>query len=413
MAMEEPWGGLSWRNTFTALRWPNYRLWFLGQLISLLGTWMQSTAQGYLAFELTRSPGFLGTVAFATGVPSWIFMLYAGVIADRVSRRKMLIVAQLGMMAVSVVLAVLAFTGLIRAWHLVGLGFALGVANAFDAPARQAIVSDLVDHEDLGNAIALNSIMFNTATALGPAVGGLVYAWIGPGWCFAINALSFLGVLVALLLMRLPPHRAVQLRASALADLRQGLRYVARDRTILALVVIVAVVTVFGMSYVALLPAWAVKILHGDARTNGLLQSARGVGALGCALIIASLGRFRFKGRLLTLGTFLLPVSLLLFAVVRSVPLALLCLVGVGAALILCFTLANTLVQTLADDDLRGRVMGVYSFTFFGFLPVGGLYAGAMAEQLGEPWTVALGAALVFAAAATLRLAYPRLRRIE
>ena len=399
--------------TFASLRHRNYRLWFIGQLVSLLGTWMQSTAQGYLVFELTGSPVYLGTLAFAAGLPSWFFMLYAGVLADRVPRRRIMLATQVAMMALSAALALITFSGVVQAWHLVALAFLLGIANAFDAPARQAIVLDLVGRDDLSNAVALNSTMFNTATALGPAAGGTLYAWLGPGWCFSLNAASFLAVLAALLLMRLPPQAGPSRRATAAAELKEGLRYVLRHRTIRAIMLVVALVTIFGVSYVALLPAWAVKVLHGDSTTNGLLQSARGVGALACALVVASLGALRTKGRLLLVGSFALPAMLLLFASVRSTPVALLALVGVGAALILCYNMANTMVQTLSDDAVRGRVMGVYSFTFFGSMPIGGLAAGALAEQLGEPWTVILGASVVAAGTLAVLLLNPGLRRTE
>jgi MFS family permease len=406
-------GQLSWRHTFAALHHRNYRLWFIGQLVSLFGAWMQSTAQGYLVFELTRSPAYLGWVAFAAGAPSWLFMLYAGVIADRVPRRSVLLGTQAAMMAVALALAGLTFAGVVRPWHVLFLACCLGVATAFDAPARHAFVSDLVGHEDLSNAIALNSILFNSAVALGPAAGGVVYAWVGPAWCFTVNALTYTGVLTALLLIRLDARGEPPRTTSPWTDLREGIRYVAGHRTILTIIAIVGVVTVFGISYIALLPAWAVKILHGGARTNGLLQSARGVGAVLCALLVASLGHFRGKGALLTIGTFALPVALFLFSVARVLPLSLLALAGVGAAIILVFNLANTLVQTLADDALRGRVMGVYSFTFFGFLPLGALAAGATAEALGEPVTVAAGALVVLAFAVGVQIAYPRLRRTE
>jgi MFS family permease len=402
-----------WRRTFASLRHPNYRLWFFGQLVSLFGTWMQSTAQGYLAFELTRSSTYLGWIAFASGVPSWLFMLYAGTLADRVSRRRLLMATQVAMLAVSAALAVLTFGGWIRAWHLVGLAFALGIANAFDAPARQAIVADLVDRRDLTNAVALNSLMFNSATALGPAAGGMIYAAIGPGWCFSINAVSFLAVLGALLLMRLatapPPRRA----GTALGELRDGLRYVAKHRTLRVLVLFGLVVTLFGFSFVSLLPAWAVRVLHGDETTNGWLQSARGGGALLCALAVASLGRFRFRGLLLTVGSLALPVTLLLFAATRTPLASYAALGGFGAALVLVFSLANALLQTLADDAYRGRVMGIYSFAFFGFLPFGSLAAGAAADAVGEPLTIAVGAGVVLLAAVAILLGYPALRRTE
>ena len=259
--------------------------------------------------------------------------------------------------------------------------------------------------------MALNALMFNTATMIGPAICGVLYDQVGPGWCFSLNAVSFLAVLAALALMRLPANEAPARRKSTYAELVEGLRYVAANRTILVVLVLVALVTIFGIAYVTLLPAWSVKILHGDAATNGWLQAARGAGALVCALAVASLGRTRIRGRLLLAGALSLPAALLLFAAVRTVPLAMLMLVTVGAALMLCFNTANALVQTLADDAFRGRVMGVYTLTFFGSMPLGALLAGALAERLGEPWTVALGAGVVACGSAAVLVAFPALRR--
>jgi len=401
-----------WRRTFAALGHPNYRLWFLGQLFSLMGTWMQSTAQGYLVYQLTHSSAYLGYVAFAAGAPSWLFMLWAGVLADRVPRRSMLVVTQTAMMLSAAVLAGLVFAGAIRPWHIVALAFLLGAANAFDAPARQAFLLELVDRQDLGNAIALNALMFNAAVVIGPAVGGIVYAALGPGWCFTGNAVSFLGVIGALAAM----HPKAVLPAppgSALTALREGLGYVAAHRQIRVIIGLVAAMTLLGFSYVSLLPAFAVKILHGDARVNGLLQSARGVGALGTALYLASLGRRRRSGRLLTLGSLVMPIALLAFSAARTLPLALSALVVVGAGLILFFNNANALVQTLADDGLRGRVMGAYSLTFFGLMPLGSLAVGTLAERFGEPWTVGMAAAVLLACAVIIHLAQPTLRTLE
>jgi MFS family permease len=318
------------------------------------------------------------------------------------------------MMLGAVALAVLAFTGVVRPWHIVALAFVAGTANAFDAPARQAFVLELVGRRDLGNAIALNSLMFNAALIVGPAAGGLVYAAVGPGWCFTANAVSFVGVLASLAVMRLPGAAAPPAaRASAAADLRQGLVYVAGHRSIRLIILLVAAVTVLGFAYVSLLPAFAVKILHGDARVNGLLQAARGVGALVMALYLASLGRDRRSGRLLAVGSLLMPLALVGFAAARTLPLALLALVLVGAGLILFFNHANTLVQTLADDQLRGRVMGTYTLTLFGLLPVGSLAMGALAERIGEQWTVGAAAGLLFVLSLAVHLAAPALRRMR
>jgi MFS family permease len=401
-----------WRRTFAALAHPNYRLWFVGQLFSLMGTWMQSTAQGYLVYELTRSPAYLGLVAFAAGVPTWLFMLWAGVLADRVSRRAMLLVTQVPMLLGAALLAGLAFTGAIRPWHLVVLAFVLGTANAFDAPARQAFLLELVDRRDLGNAIALNALTFNAAVVVGPAVGGLIYAALGPGWCFTANAVSFLGVIGALAAMRLEAPPPPPPRGSALASLRQGLVYVGAHPQIRVIIGLVAAVTLLGFSYVSLLPVFAVDVLHGDARVNGLLQTARGLGALGAALWLASLARRR-TGRLLAGGSLVLPIALLAFAAARTLPLSLVALVGVGVGLTLFFNNANTLLQLLTDDPLRGRVMGAYSLTLFGLMPLGALAMGSLAGALGAPWTVGLSAGALLLATVAIHLALPALRRLD
>ncbi|MBE2228128.1 MAG: MFS transporter, partial [Ignavibacteria bacterium] len=201
--------GFSFRRTFTALKYPNYRLWFWGQMVSMLGTWMQITAQGFLIYDITRSPAYLGYVGFASGIPTWVFMLYGGVIADRFSKRKVLVITQTIMMLLAAILAILTFLKLVQPWHIILLAFLLGTANAFDAPSRISFVNELVDKPDLTNAIALNATMFNTATAIGPAVAGLAYAFAGPAWCFTINAVSFVGVIAALNKMKLKEHVTV------------------------------------------------------------------------------------------------------------------------------------------------------------------------------------------------------------
>jgi MFS family permease len=378
-----------------------------------MGTWMQQTAQGYLVYELTRSPVYLGYVGFAAGLPAWLFTLYGGVIADRVSKRKLLLMTQATMMVLAFVLAALVFTKLIQPWHIVGLAFLLGIANAFDAPARLAIVPEMVSREDLTNAIALNATMFNTASAIGPAVAGLTYALVGPAWCFTLNGLSFIAVIVALLMIQMAPRASAPRRASAWADLQEGLRYIVRTPAIRTLIGLVGVTSLFGVSSSTLFPAWAVDVLGGDATTTGLLQSARGAGALISALLIASLGRFTFKGKLLTLGSLAFPLLLIVFALIRWLPLALLILVPSGMAIILIMNLANALVQMLAPDALRGRVMSVYSLTFFGLMPMGALWAGAVAEVAGEPTAMILGAAISLTFGVLLWVFAPWLRRLE
>jgi MFS family permease len=399
--------------TFASLGHRNYRLWFTGQAASLVGTWMQFTAQGFLVFELTHSPAFLGYVGFASGIPAWLFMLLGGVISDRMPLRNLLLITQTTMMILAFILAGLTFFGHIQPWHIVLLAFGLGVANAFDAPARQAFVIELVEREDLGNAISLNSMMFNLATAIGPAIAGVVYAVLGPGWCFTINGVSFIAVVLALLMMRfrLQPPRV---RAgTALDDLKDGLRYVVSHPTIRMLMAVTVVTTIFGMSFAILLPAWSVKILSGDATTNGFLQSARGIGSLIGALMIASLARVKIKGKLLTLGGLIFPILLLIWSVMRWLPLSLLVLVGVGWGTMLVLNISNILVQLHVPDQLRGRVMSIYILGFFGMFPVGALLSGTVAEAIGEPTTVALGALVAIAFAGLLWLRVPLLRALE
>ena len=402
-----------WKRSFAALQYPNYRLWFYGQLVSLFGTWMQTTAQGYLIFQLTHSPAYLGYITFAAGLPSWMFIMYAGVIADRMPRRMLLLAAQTAMMLLAFVLAALTFAGIAQPWHILTLAFGVGVANAFDAPTRQSFTLEMVEREDLTNAIALNGAMFHGAMALGPALGGVIYAWLGPAWCFAINGLSYLAVIVALWRMRLKPTPPKAERASALADMREGFRYVISEPIIRALTVELSALTLFGIQFAMLLPAWAVSILGGDEKTNGLLQSARGIGSLLGALGIAALGRFAYKGRLLTVGAFALPLALLVFSMTRAVPTSLVMLAGVGVAFVLIMNLGNALIQVNVPDHLRGRVMGMYSFLLFGFAPIGGLISGFLAEHVGVSLTIALDAGVCLLAAALTWFVFPCLRRAE
>ncbi len=403
----------SLRGTFAALRHRSYRLWFAGQLGSLLGSWMQTTAQGFLIFELTRSPAWLGYAGFSAGVPAWLFTLYGGVVADRVSRRRLLLVAQGALMLLAAALTALTAAGLIRPWHICAFAFLGGVANAFDAPARQAFVVELVPREDLTNAIALNSTMFNTATALGPTLAGVAYAALGPWLCFAANTLSFLFVIGALLAMRLEAQPIPPRARSTWRELGDGLRFVAASAVIRPLVINLALVSLLGVGMMALMPAWAVNVLRGGPKMNGLLHSARGVGALAGSLTVAALGASLHRGRLLTLDTFLLPALMLLFAALRIAPLSLAALCAGGWALISMFNTSNALVQANTPDELRGRVMGIYTLTFFGLMPLGALLYGAAAARVGEPPAVMTGALLQLVAAALLAWRVPSLRALS
>jgi len=403
----------SLRDTFTSLKYPNYRLWFIGQLVSLVGTWTQSAAQGYLIYQLTKSPAYLGYVSFANGLPTWIFTLYAGAIADRVSRRTLMVITQSAMMILAFVLAILTFTNLVQWWHILILSFLLGVCNAFDAPARQAFVLEMVDRKDLTNAIALNSTMFNMAVVLGPAFGGLIYAWVGPGWCFTINAISFLAVIISLLLMKLKPFVPVKTNRSTLANVKEGLKYVVNHPSARMLITNLSIVTMFGLGIAALIPAWAVEVLGGGAATNGFLMAARGLGSLIGALLIASLGRIRFHGKILTINSLILPITMILFALFHQLVPSLLAMAGMGFTFMMIVNLSNAMVQTRITDEMRGRVMGVFTLFFFGAMPIGALISGWTADIIGEPLTVIICATilLVFALLALWR--QPALRAME
>ncbi len=401
------------KQTFTALRHPNYRLWFFGQITSLFGTWMQRTAEGYLIFELTRSPIYLGYVGFSNGLPSWLFMLFGGVVADRIPRRTILLVTQSVMMILAFIQAGLTFTGIIAPWMIIILAFGLGTANAFDAPARQAFLLELIDRDDLINAVALNATMFNSATAIGPAVAGVTYAAFGPAWCFLINGISFIGIIVSLVMMKLKPFEKRETKKSPLGDLKEGFVYLKDKRLILTLMSLTAMVSLFGFPMVTLMPAWAVKILHGDASTNGILQSARGVGALIGAIFLATISKNRIKGKLITIGIFALSVCLFTFAFVTWLPVSMALLLGVGASNILVLNVNNALIQSSVADDFRGRVMGVYSIVFFGGMPIGALLLGTLAEHLTEPTAIIINALILAAFALAIYVFVPKLRKVE
>ncbi len=401
------------RDTFASLKYPNYRLWFIGQLVSLVGTWTQATAQGYLIYQLTKSPAFLGYASFANGLPSWFFTLYAGAIADRMPRRTLMIITQTSMLILAFILAALAFTNTVQWWHILILTFLLGTSNAFDAPARQAFVLEMVEREDMTNAIALNSTMFNSAVVLGPAFGGLIYAWVGPGWCFTINGISFIAVIIALLLMKLKPFVPVKKSGSTLNDVKQGLKYVVNHPDLRILITNLFIITLFGLGMAALIPAWAVVVLKGDATTNGFLQAARGFGSLIGSLLIAAMGRIRFRGKIWMISSVVMPIMMIIFAYMRWLIPSLLAIAAMGFSFMLIANLSNAMVQTRIADEMRGRVMGIYTFFFFGAFPIGSLISGWSAQIIGEPNTVIASAVILLVFALWVVWRQPAFRAME
>jgi len=403
----------NFKQTFIALRYRNYQLWFEGQLVSLVGTWMQNTAQGFLVFQLTNSPAFLGYVAFAAGLPSWLFTLYGGVIADRIPRRRLIVITQASMMVLAFTQAWLVFAGFIQPWHILVLAFLLGIANAFDAPARQSFVVELVDRQDLTNAIALNSTMFNLATVVGPAVAGLTYAWVGPAWCFTINGLSFIAVIGALLRMKFTHKVELTASGSAFSQVKEGFNYIRHSSSIIGLFILVGMVGIFANGMMTLIPAWAVDVLHGDAATNGLMLSARGFGSMAGGIFIAWLSRFHIRGKALSAGSLILPVMMMAFAFISNVPLSLVFLCLTGFFFMLVINNANAMTQTFVPDHLRGRVMGIFVMIFFGSQPIGALLAGQLAEATSESVSVVVASVCLLLCSLVIRLRIPGLSRLE
>jgi len=401
-------GGGALRQTFAALRHRNFRLFFLGQLISLTGTWLQNTAQSWLVYQLTGSKLLLGIVAAVSSAPMMLFSIWGGSFADRHPKRRILLLTQGGMMLLAFALAALVSAGWIRTWQILVLAALGGVAMAFDMPARQAFMVEMSSREDLMNAVSLNSSIVNGARVVGPALAGYLIAQAGTtSVCFWLNGVSFLAVIASLLLMRLPAFVPPKQPDSAWQHMAEGFGYVARHRRVRTLLLLFTVVGIFGWSYSVLMPAYAAEVLNVGERQYGALLSANGIGALCGALAVAGLGH-RVRPRLLVFGGLaVFAAMLLLLAFTRSYPLALVWLAIAGWGMLLYFSTTNTLIQTSVADDMRGRVMGIWALIFGGMMPIGGLEAGALSHWLGVPRTVAIGA-LVCGAAAFVTWRYVR-----
>lgn len=398
--------------TFAAFKHRDYRLFFAGQFVSLVGTWMQNIAQPWLVYDLTKSPMYLGVVAFAPAVPVLFLSLYAGVFVDRVSKRKLLILTQTLAMAQAFLLAADVLLGWVQPWHIVIFALGLGAINAFDAPARQSFIVEMVGRGGLQNAIGLNAAMFQSARIIGPSIAGVLLAVVGPGWCFFLNGISFLAALVSLRLMAVLSIVGAAGSGDPRAQMREGLAYVRGDGVVRSLLGMVAVANVFAFGYAALLPAFARDVLHGGPQTLGYLSAAVGVGALAGALAVASLGDFRHKGRLLVAGNVFFPAMVLVFSFSKSLPLSLAALVGAGLGFMVQNAMTNTLVQTSVPDHLRGRVMSVYMLVFLGLFPIGSLLAGTIAQHFGVPAGAACGGGIALAAGLFWLWRLPYIRRL-
>jgi MFS family permease len=400
---------MPWPHSLRVLRHRNLRLFFAGQCVSLVGSWMQSVAQGWLVYRLTSSAKLLGTVGFLAQVPVFVFGVWAGSLADRLPRKSIVLATQTNAVCQAALLAVLTLTGTVRAWMLLPLAAMLGMSYAFEIPARQALLGEMAG-EDMPNALALNSSVVNAARAVGPALAGWAVAALGEGVCFALNAVSFAGTIYAVKVMDVPPPRPHS--GSRRGHLVDGLAYAGRTPHVLALLALVAASSFFALPYVTFLPVFARDVLDGDARLLGYLQAAAGIGALAAGVALMRRRGLRGLGRRAGWGATLLALGLAGLALSRSPALSCAALLVVGFGYLTQTASAMTLLQALAPDEMRGRVMGLFSVLFVGVTPFGALAGGFAAARWGAPRVVLTGAVVVLAASALFHAAVPSLRRI-
>jgi MFS family permease len=395
---------------FRALRHRNYRLFYFGQMLSLVGTWMQSVAQQWLIYRITGSAVQLGWIGFSSQIPVFLLATFGGLLADRYNRRYLLIGTQAASMVLASTLAYLTLSGRIEIWQLYAIAALLGVVNSIDIPTRQSFVYDMVGRDDMQNAIALNSSMFNGARMVGPAIAGVLVASIGEGWCFFANAVSYIAVLTGLFMMQdvAGPNRVRP--ASNLAHIAAGYRFIVTTAPVRALLLLLGIMSLVAMPYSVLMPVFAGKILHGGPSALGVLMGASGVGALCGALLLASRKKLKGLGRWIAIATSSFGVFLIAFSMSRHYWLSVALLVPAGMAMMVQMASSNTLIQAMVPDHLRGRVMAVYSMMFMGMAPIGALLAGTAAEHWSAPTVVATGGALAIVLGLVFARRLPMLR---
>ena len=397
---------------FSALKIKNFRLYWLGMFISLIGTWVQYVAQSWLVFQLTNSVFLLGLVGFLGSIPVFLFSLFGGVAADRMNKKNILLFTQSTFMLLAFLLALLTQMKLITPAQIMLLALLNGIVMAFDAPARQAVIADLVGKQHLLNAVALNSAAFNSARVIGPALAGILIAGIGMSGCFYINGISFLAVIIALLLININNGAKRESGNFLLKDLSDGLKFIKDNPIILILISMVGITSLFGISYVILMPVFANDVLGVGEKGLGLLMSSTGFGALIAALILARLGDFKYKGKLLISSSIIFSISLVLFSLSKTYFVSLIALILIGGASVTATGLINTLLQILVPDEFRGRAMSVFMLTFAGFMPFGNLLAGICAHIWGVSLTVLIGGIICAAFFIIINILYPQIRNI-
>lgn len=398
---------------FRALSHRNYRLFFGGQSISLIGTWMQQIAMSWLVYRLTHSAFLLGIVGFTGRIPTFLFAPLAGVLVDRWSRHRLLVITQILSTIQALILAFLVLTGMITVWHIIFLSLFLGFVNAFDVPVRQSFVVDMVEkEEDLGNAIALNSSMATSARLFGPSIAGILIAAVGEGMCFLLNGLSFLAVIAALLAMKIPRRKREIQNRQVIQGLKEGFSYAFGFAPIRSLLLLLGLVSVMGMPYQVLMPIFAGKILHGGSHTLGFLMAASGCGALAGTIYLASRKSVLGLGRIIVISSSLFGIGLITFSLSRVFWLSLLFMLLTGSGMMVQMASTNTVLQTIVEEDKRGRVMSFYAMAFMGMVPFGSLLAGSLANNIGAPYTVMIGGIACIFGSVMFAKKLPSLRKI-
>ncbi len=399
--------------TFQALRHRNFLLLWIGMIVSQTGRWVMITTQGWLIYELTGSALALGMVGFWTAIPTFFLAPFGGAFADRMDRRRLLMITQFSMMAFVLALATLATTGLIKVWHIYVTAALSGTVMAFDMPTRQALVPELVGRRDMPNAIALNSSVFHGTRIWGPTVAGLLVGPIGIGGCFYLTGASYAGIIGALLLMKIPPRISRAIETTVWRNVIEGFGYIRGSSTVLLLVTIAAILSVFGTAQRSIMPVFAGSILKAGPSGLGFLMGASGIGALIASLIVASLGDFKYKGRLLLVGAFVKGLALFLFAISKNFPFSLAMLFFSGAGETTYLTMSNSILLLSAPDDMRGRVMSAYSLTSSGLTPLASLQGGTLANFFGAPFAIGLGGSICALCALGMSIGAPTLRRFR
>lgn len=398
---------------FASLKIKDFRIYWLGMFFSLIGTWIQTTAQSWLVFQLTNSKLLLGVVGFLSTIPIFVLSLFGGVIADRLNKRSILFFTQHAFMILAFVLAVRTQLKLITPAQIMWIAVLNGIVMAFDAPVRQAMVVELVGKEHLLNAIALNSAAFNSARIIGPVLAGILIAVVGMSGCFYLNGISFLAVITALLLIKNITVVKKNNNTVLFDDLLEGLRFIRDNRLILVLIIMVGITSLFGSSYMILMPVFASDVLKTGVKGLGLLMSSTGVGALLAALTLARLGNFRYKGRFIILSSLIFSLALVLFSLSKTYLASLMILPLIGWASVTAVSLINNSLQILVPDEFRGRVMSVFMLTFAGIMPFGNLLAGTCSQIWGVSLTVMLNGIILFACFISLNTLFPEIRNLN